>query len=180
MPAAPYELDVRTISGDGEPFASIMKAVGKLEPGQELRLIAPFEPVPLFGVLAKRGFRHAAKERTGGGWEVLFTPGGGSQSDDGPGIAERPAADNSGQAEWPAPSRQIDNRDLDPPEPMVRTLAAIEEMQAGEVLCSLLCREPVFLLPELGKRGHEWRGGFEPDGSTYKLLIRAGAIKGAA
>ena len=41
-------------------------------------------------------------------------------------------------------------------------------------------REPMFLLPELAKRGHAWRGGFEPDGKTYKILIRVGAAKEAA
>ncbi len=30
------------------------------------------------------------------------------------------------------------------------------------------------------KRGHAWRGGFEPDGETYKILVRAGAAKEAA
>jgi hypothetical protein len=48
-------------------------------------------------------------------------------------------------------------------------------MQEGEVLSALLCREPIFLLPELAKRGHAWRGGFEDDGSTYRILVRVGA-----
>ena len=43
-------------------------------------------------------------------------------------------------------------------------------MAPGEVLSALLCREPTFLLPELAKRGHSWRGGFEMDGTTYKIL----------
>jgi TusA-related sulfurtransferase len=78
------------------------------------------------------------------------------------------------------PSQHLDNRDLDPPEPMVRILAAIESMKQGEVLSALLCREPTFLLPELAKRGHRWRGGFEPDGTTYKIYIKVGAQQGAA
>ena len=60
---------------------------------------------------------------------------------------------------------------------MVRTLAALEEMQPGEVLCALLCREPVFLLPELRKRGHAFEGRFDPDGTTYRLLVRVGHAK---
>ena len=55
---------------------------------------------------------------------------------------------------------------------MVRILAAIEAMQHGQVLSALLCREPMFLIPELQKRGHQWQGGFEPDGTTYKILVR--------
>ncbi len=57
---------------------------------------------------------------------------------------------------------------------MVRILAATETLAAGEVLSALLCREPVFLFPELAKRGHQWRGAFEPDGTTYKVLVRIG------
>ena len=33
---------------------------------------------------------------------------------------------------------------------------------------------------ELAKRGHAWRGGFEADGKTYRVLIRAGAAKAKA
>lgn len=52
-------------------------------------------------------------------------------------------------------------------------------MNAGEVLCALLCREPIFLLAGLAKRGHPWRGGFEADESTYKVLMRFNAAQGA-
>jgi TusA-related sulfurtransferase len=77
------------------------------------------------------------------------------------------------------PAKHLDNRDLDPPEPLARILAAIETMNAGEVLCALLCREPIFLLAGLAKRGHPWRGGFEADESTYKVLMRVNAAQGA-
>ena len=47
--AAPLTLDVRpTLRAGGEPFAQIMQAVASLEPGQALRLLATFEPVPLY------------------------------------------------------------------------------------------------------------------------------------
>jgi hypothetical protein len=62
---------------------------------------------------------------------------------------------------------------------MVRILATTETMKRGEVLSALLCREPIFLFPELAKRGHRWRGGFEPDGKSYKVLVRIGAGEGA-
>jgi hypothetical protein len=32
----------------------------------------------------------------------------------------------------------------------------------------------MFLLPELAKRGHSWRGGFDEDGSTYRIRILIG------
>ena len=75
MTQAPHELDVRPIlRSGGEPFAVIMEAVNGLVSGQALRLLATFEPVPLYGVLASKGFDHAARKLDDGDWEVLFTP----------------------------------------------------------------------------------------------------------
>ncbi len=170
------DVDVRpTLRAGGEPFGEIMAAIAKLQPGQGLRLLATFEPVPLFHVLGSKGFSHKAKEIGGGDWEVLFSPAAAATPADT--TPAKPASDTSA---WPPPVQEMDNRDLDPPEPMVRILAATEAMANGEVLSALLCREPMFLLPELAKRGHAWRGAFEPDGKTYKILIRVGAAKEAA
>jgi TusA-related sulfurtransferase len=170
------DVDVRpTLRAGGEPFGEIMATIAQLQPGQGLRLLATFEPVPLFHVLGSKGFSHEAREIGGGDWEVLFSPATATAPvDTAPG---KSASDNGA---WPSPVQEMDNRDLDPPEPMVRILAATEAMANGEVLSALLCREPMFLLPELAKRGHAWRGGFEPDGKTYKILIRVGAAKEAA
>jgi uncharacterized protein (DUF2249 family) len=159
-----------------------MAAVNALPPGKGLRLLATFKPVPLFQVLGSKGFTHEEREIGDGDWEVLFTPAGDAAS----GAASEAAAASpqaapaADKGDWPAPAREMDNRDLDPPEPMVRILAATEAMQPGEVLCALLCREPMFLLPELAKRGHAWHGAFEPDGTTYRILIRIDGAKEAA
>lgn len=68
-------LDVREIlKAGGEPFPAIMQAVEGLAPGQSLKLLATFKPVPLFGVMAQRGFGHSEREIGGGDWEVIFTP----------------------------------------------------------------------------------------------------------
>ncbi len=70
-----FTLDVRDIlKSGGEPISEIMNAVGSLAPGQGLRLLAIFKPVPLFAVLAQRGFSHTEREIGGGDWEVIFTP----------------------------------------------------------------------------------------------------------
>jgi uncharacterized protein (DUF2249 family) len=164
------DVDVRPIlRAGGEPFEKIMEAVNTLKPGQGLRLFATFKPTPLLRVLGSKGFTHEAKELSGGEWEVLFSPlGTPSKGED----TVKTTA--STDAPWPEPVEHLDNRDLDPPEPLVRILAATESMKPGEVLSALLCREPLFLFPELAKRGHSWRGGFEPDGKTYKVLVRIG------
>ncbi|TXL73409.1 DUF2249 domain-containing protein [Vineibacter terrae] len=165
------DVDVRPIlRAGGEPFDKIMEAVNALQPGEGLRLFATFKPTPLLHVLGAKGFEHEARALDGGDWEVLFSPS----------TAQRPDAATDTLAggddtPWPEPRQHMDNRDLDPPEPMVRILVVTEKMAPGDVLSALLCREPIFLFPELAKRGHAWRGGFEPDGVTYKVLIRVGA-----
>ncbi|GIK97272.1 MAG: universal stress protein [Alphaproteobacteria bacterium] len=171
MMTTPFvDVDVRpTLRAGGEPFGEIMRAVAALRPGQGLRLLATFKPVPLFNVLGAKGFSHEAREIGGGDWEVLFRPTAAAAEPAGP---AHPTAANDD--EWPDPVRHLDNRDLDPPEPMVRILAATEDMKEGEVLSALLCREPMFLIPELEKRHHRWTGGFEPDGKTYRIVVRIG------
>lgn len=170
MPENFVDLDVRPIlRAGGEPFGAIMEAIAGLGPDQGLRLYATFKPAPLFHVLGSKGFAHTERELDGGEWEVLF------QRTGAPAEAEAPATPAPDTDAWPDPAAHMDNRDLDPPEPMVRILAALETMQQGQVLSALLCREPLFLLPELAKRGHAWRGGFEADGTTYRIAIRIGA-----
>ncbi|WP_222919086.1 DUF2249 domain-containing protein [Natrinema sp. SYSU A 869] len=63
-------LDVREI--DGPPFDDIMAALKDLETEHRLRLIAPFEPEPLYEVLDDRGFTHESEEREGGVWHVFI------------------------------------------------------------------------------------------------------------
>lgn len=171
MSLPPRELDVRPILREGgEPFSVIMEAVAGLAPGQSLRLLASFKPVPLFQVLGARGFEPTAREIGDNDWEVIFTP---VQPAAGAGPAPGPATAGAQSWQWPEPSVELDNRDLDPPEPMVRTLEALERLRPGETLAALLPREPLFLFEELQKRGCKWRGSVGPEGS-YRIVIRAG------
>lgn len=165
---APRILDVRPILKDGgEPFQAIMEAVQSLEPGQSLQLLATFRPQPLFRVMASRGFDHEAREIGDGDWEVVFTPQAAATPVEISNDADRPET-------WPDPDMHLDLTELDPPEPMVRILAAVGTLEPGEVLFALLAREPLFLFPELTKRGHQWAGNFDEAGSAYRILVRAG------
>ena len=51
------------------------------------------------------------------------------------------------------PLIQLDNRGLQPPEPLVRILAILDERASGDVLEALMDRRPMFLFPELEERG---------------------------
>jgi len=61
-----------TLADGGEPFAEIMEAAGKVGDDEVLVVYAPFEPVPLEGVLGEQGFRHVADQLEEGDWRVTF------------------------------------------------------------------------------------------------------------
>ncbi|HTN63720.1 MAG TPA: DUF2249 domain-containing protein [Devosia sp.] len=167
------ELDVRPIlRAGGEPFGPIMAAADQLAPGQRLKLYATFKPVPLFQVMAQRGFSYEASPLNDGDWLVLFTPTGASAP-----AQEIPV--DPVPADWPDPAHYLDCTEMDPPEPMVQILAQVEALDDGAVLFALLEREPVFLFPELKARGHAWAGAFDETGTAYRLMVRVGAGKAA-
>ncbi|MDA8300999.1 MAG: DUF2249 domain-containing protein [Actinomycetota bacterium] len=66
-------VDARPIIAAGdEPFDTIMSAVSELAGDEELVVLAPFEPVPLEGVLSSQGFYYQAEDLGGGDWKVTF------------------------------------------------------------------------------------------------------------
>ncbi|HWO89012.1 MAG TPA: DUF542 domain-containing protein [Gemmatimonadales bacterium] len=72
--ATELALDVRPILAEGgEPFADIMAAADRVAPGGVLVITAPFEPVPLYGVMSKRGFGHRTTAVGAAEFVVRFT-----------------------------------------------------------------------------------------------------------
>jgi uncharacterized protein (DUF2249 family) len=68
-------IDARPIiAAGGEPFDVIMSAVATLGEGEELVVLAPFEPVPLEGVLSSQGFSYEAVALGVDDWQVTFRP----------------------------------------------------------------------------------------------------------
>lgn len=62
------------VAAQRPPLPAILSAISALKPGQALLLIAPFEPAPLYDLLAQRGFTHASRRRGDGDWEITFSP----------------------------------------------------------------------------------------------------------
>ena len=153
------ELDVRDDLRNGrEPFSRIMAAVALLRPSSVLRLRTTFEPVPLFSVLAKRGFEHHAEQHGAEDWLVWFR-----QSDSSEPVMEaaaRPMQESRDPgSEIGLADVVLDVRGLEPPEPMVRTLEALEMLPPTRTLLHVNVRVPQLLLPILRERGF----GFEID-----------------
>ncbi len=67
-------LDVRPDLARGdEPFVRIMEAAATVAAGQSFVVIAPFEPVPLYGVLGAQGFTAQTACAAPDEWIVRFT-----------------------------------------------------------------------------------------------------------
>ncbi len=67
------EVDVSsTVASGGSLLPRILDVAASLRQNQGLRVIAPFEPAPLYLVLREMGFQHKAHRREDGSWVVLF------------------------------------------------------------------------------------------------------------
>lgn len=138
------DVDVREDLRSGkEPFARIMGAARSLAPESVLRVRAIFEPAPLYGVFAKKGLAHFTEQLAADDWRIWFFREEGAQA------AEPPAA-AAGDAEDVV---VLDVRDLEPPEPMVRTFEALATLPRGKTLMQINVRVPQFLLPKLDEQG---------------------------
>jgi uncharacterized protein (DUF2249 family) len=67
---------------------------------------------------------------------------------------------------------QIDARGLEPPEPLIRILDALESLPAGFQLRALTDREPCHLFGEAGQRGFRHKTAEQPDRSWITVLDR--------
>lgn len=162
------EVDVRDELRSGrEPFSRIMSTVSSLEADDVLHLRAIFEPVPLFAVLARRGFAHESKEHARDDWSVWFWRPG-TRDAVATDVSDAPTCENDAPAA-DATTMYLDVRGFGPPEPMTRTLAALDTLRAGHTLVQINTRVPQFLLPVLAERGFAW----ELDESrTDRVLVR--------
>ena len=85
MPQTIITLDVReSIRAGQEPLPRIMEAVGRLRDGEQLRILAPFEPRPLIGVLAAQGFTAKITPLDAGDFEIVFSAPTPAESDEEP------------------------------------------------------------------------------------------------
>jgi uncharacterized protein (DUF2249 family) len=161
-------LDVRDeIRRGREPFSKIMAAVANLGKNEDLLLVAPFEPTPLYGVLSGQGFAHRTTPTAEGDFEVLFSrnlkPAPESASQTGP----------KGSACGGTPVVDLDARGLEPPQPMVKVLEAITQLPAGARLRARTDRRPMHLYAQLEQRGFRATSEEQADGSFITLIERA-------
>ena len=137
-------------------MARILAAVGSLQDGDVLLVKAIFEPAPLFTLLGKRGFGHESIQHARDDWSVWFWREKPAASSDLPLRQPLSGSVNEGEgltAANDASTVRLDVRGLEPPEPLVRTLAALETLPDGHQLVQINSRVPQLLLPMLAERG---------------------------
>ena len=124
-------LDVRDdIRSGREPFSKIMKAATGMQADESLLVIATFEPLPLFQVLEKQGFVHTGQATSSGDWEILFTrPSGATPAQ--AVMASSPVAAHDANAPASVQIVEVDDRGLEPPQPMGKILEALVALPAG-------------------------------------------------
>lgn len=140
-------LDVRPlIARGGEPFSMITGAAARIPMGKVLSLRSPFDPVPLREALGKLGFE-AYTSGAGEDWTTLFLRVREATKRKEPAVRAESAAPVTAEI-------TIDVSELVPPEPMMRILAALEELPAGGQLTVHHVRRPMHLYPQLDDLGY--------------------------
>jgi uncharacterized protein (DUF2249 family) len=140
-------VDVREDLREGrEPFGRIMAGRAEVPNGGALVVRAIFEPAPLFRVMEKHGFAAYSERLADDDWRVWFHP----------------------------PVVELDVRDMEPPEPLAHTLAALDALPPNGTLVQVNVRVPQFLLPKLEERGFTYEvRELAPD--LVHLLVRRAA-----
>ncbi len=67
---------------------------------------------------------------------------------------------------------EVDARGLEPPQPMMAILSAVEELKSGATLRARTDRKPLHLYPELETRGVRYQSEPQSDGSWVTTLTR--------
>jgi uncharacterized protein (DUF2249 family) len=167
-------LDVREDIRNGrEPFARIMQTVAALKDNEQLLLIAPFEPAPLFAVLAQRGYSHQSNSTPSGDFEVLFTRGPGSPAKPGASaVPSKPPQSSNARSCTGTPAIEVDARGLEPPQPLVKILEALATLPEGARLRARTDCRPMHLYAQLEERGFVGESEEQKDGSFVTHVRR--------
>jgi uncharacterized protein (DUF2249 family) len=164
-------LDVRPDFRSGQhPCDKIQNALGQVGRGDTLRLLVPFEPVPLFEVARAKGLGHQSRQTPEGDWEVLF-----SRSEaNGESVSSKSEPCGCGcSPSEPTEFVDVDARGLEPPQPMVKILEALTTLPDGAALRARTDRRPIHLYPVLEARGFTGETEEQSNGSFLTHIRRS-------
>ena len=165
----PRVLDVRSIVREGgSPCAAVNGAMEGLGAGQELVLMVPFEPRPLYAVMARSGYAYECQRLDDGTWRVRFFP---LRQPSGP---RGKCAPGCGHADDGRKRVPLDARRLAPPAQLAATLQALDDLGDGECLALRSARKPARILSRLGGRGYAYDCTEQADHSFLTEVWRQG------
>ena len=164
-------LDVRADFRSGQhPCDKIQNALNSVGDGEALRLLVPFEPVPLFDLAAGKGLGHKSSQTPDGDWEVIFSRDLAAETKP----SGRAGATSCGcDAPVTGEIIEVDARHLEPPQPMVRILEALARLPEGASLRARTDRRPIHLFSHLEDRGFTGLSEEQTDGSFITHIRRA-------
>lgn len=167
------DLDVRPVLAAGkDPLNLIMEKIKTIQPGQVLKIINTFEPVPLILMLEKKGFETYVDVIAKDHVETYFYKTLKSKVE----TSTKPATvDNDWEQmekKFAGKMQKIDVRGLEMPRPMLTILEALDHLPPDTALYVYHKRIPVFLLPELAQRGFEYRIKEISEGEVHLLIFR--------
>jgi uncharacterized protein (DUF2249 family) len=152
-------LDVREdIKNGNDPFKKIMEAINNLNEEESLVLINSFEPFPLYSVLKNKGFEHITNN-TSEGFEIIFFRSGGEIK---PVKVSEGAEENQFDDEdlknlaHKQHIIELDVRGLEPPEPLLKIFASLENLKNDETIHIIHERKPIHLYPRLKDAGYKF------------------------
>ncbi|MFA9555852.1 DUF2249 domain-containing protein [Evansella sp. AB-rgal1] len=171
-------LDVRNdLREKKDPFKKIIQTVKSLKKDEVFILHSTIKPTPLFTIMKARGYKHHVEKighehyvtrftKTSSGFFGLFSKK--EKENKLPATEEEPLLNE----EEPLLNEEeqvaffLDNRGLQPPQPMVRTMKRLELLKQNEILTIHNDRVPVFLLEELKEQGIDYTVDNLEDGSA--------------
>lgn len=149
-------LDVRAdLAAGKDPLKKIMYAISDIKPGECLKLINTFEPLPLIDLLGKKGYSHFVRREAP---ELVITYFKKTGLKENSACAPDPELSETASFEQKKASFgdrvvELDVRNLDMPQPMVRILESCENLRDGQAIFVNHKKIPLYLLPHLQDRG---------------------------
>ncbi len=167
-PATAERIDVRPIlADDRDPLAEVLRRASGIAEGGALIVEAPFDPVPLRRVLARRGFSSWSERLGPDHWRVRCRRDGRGEV---VGAADEPERGPTDARIWREDDGiHVDVRGLAPPGPMIAIVELIERPETTGPVIVHHDREPIYLYPELAERG--WRHEIVP-GEAGEVRLR--------
>ena len=159
--------DVRPIiDGGKDPLKFILAKVKELKDDEVLLLINSFEPIPLYTVLERKGYAHKT-EKENDVFKIYF------YKDNKLNVVDEEIKSHSNDEINVADFEniiEIDVRDLEPPEPMIKVLETLSKIDNKTVLLMHHHREPTMLYPKLEERGYR-AFSTKINDNYYKIVI---------